>query len=129
MFITVVYIPPSASASNNALTDLYEAISKLQNEHPDALFIVAGDFNHVNLKKVLPKFHQNVDFPTRGKNILDCVYTNIKGAYRAEPLPHLGHSDHSTVMLIPAYQPLVKRIRPSRMETKTWHREAMVAHF
>ncbi|KAI4871789.1 hypothetical protein NFI96_020449, partial [Prochilodus magdalenae] len=61
---------------------------------------------------VLPKFHQHVNFATRGANALDLVYTNIPSAYRAEPRPHLGYSDHIFVMLIPAYRPLVRRSKP-----------------
>ncbi|KAK0145556.1 hypothetical protein N1851_015510 [Merluccius polli] len=102
------------------LSELYRAITELQCAHLDCLFIVAGDFNHANLKKVLPKFKQYVDFPTRGNNVLDCVYCNITGGYRATPLPHLGQSDHSTVMLIPAYQPLVKRTKPIVKVTRSW---------
>ncbi|KAI4876114.1 hypothetical protein NFI96_026138 [Prochilodus magdalenae] len=43
-----VYIPPGANAKD-ALCELYSAISGLQNTNPDGLFVVAGDFNHVNL--------------------------------------------------------------------------------
>lgn len=39
---------------------------------------------------------------------MDLVYTNIKNAYRAAPLPHIGNSDHLTVMT-PAYRPQVKQ--------------------
>lgn len=39
--------------------------------HPDAVFIVAGDFNHCDLRNVLPTYQQHVNFPTREKNILD----------------------------------------------------------
>ncbi|KAK3508999.1 hypothetical protein QTP70_015950 [Hemibagrus guttatus] len=60
IFIVGVYIPPSANAKE-ALCELYGAISELQNAHPDGLFIIARDFNHTNLKSVLPKFHQYVD--------------------------------------------------------------------
>ncbi|KAK3570054.1 hypothetical protein QTP86_009591 [Hemibagrus guttatus] len=84
VFIVGVYIPPSANAKE-ALCELYGAISELQNAHPDILFIIAGDLN---------KFHQHVDFATRGVNALVLVYTNISGAYRAEPRPHLGYTDH-----------------------------------
>ena len=56
---------------------------------------------------MLPKIYQHVNFPTRGKNTLDLVYTNIKGAYKASPLPHIGLSDHLTVLLEPAYRPRV----------------------
>ncbi|KAK2877087.1 hypothetical protein Q8A73_023740 [Channa argus] len=119
VFIVGVYIPPSANAKE-ALCELYGAISDLQNAHPDGLFIIAGDFNHANLRTVLPKLHQHVDFATRGGNTLDLVYTNIPGAYRAEPRPHLGYSDHISVMLIPAYRPLVRRSKPVLKQVKTW---------
>ncbi|KAI4897118.1 hypothetical protein NFI96_004696 [Prochilodus magdalenae] len=48
VLIISVYIPPGATAKA-ALCELYSAISGLQNTHPDGLFIVAGDFNHVTL--------------------------------------------------------------------------------
>ncbi|KAK2882761.1 hypothetical protein Q8A73_021694 [Channa argus] len=118
VFIVGVYIPPSANAKE-ALCELYGAISDLQNAHPDGLFIIAGDFNHANLRTVLPKLHQHVDFATRGGNTLDLVYTNIPGAYRADPRPHLGYSDHISVMLIPAYRPLVRRSKPVLKQVKT----------
>ncbi|KAI5087280.1 gastrula zinc finger protein XlCGF28.1-like [Silurus meridionalis] len=126
VYIVGVYIPLSANAKE-ALSELYGAISDLQNAHPDGLFIIAGDFNHANLKTVLPKLHQHVDFATRGANTLDLVYTNIPGAYRAEPRPHLGYSDHCSVMLIPAYRPLIRRSKPVLKQVKTWPEEATSA--
>lgn len=65
---------------------LHVVISKQQNKHPEGLFIVAGDFNHTNLKTVLSKFHKNVDIKTRNDKTLDQVYTNIPGAYKADSL-------------------------------------------
>ena len=32
----------------------------------------------------------------------DMAYTTMKNAFRAAPHPHLGSSDHLSVMLIPA---------------------------
>ncbi|KAI4877849.1 hypothetical protein NFI96_028554 [Prochilodus magdalenae] len=119
MYIVAVYLAPSANA-NAALNELYSAISDLQNTHPDGLFIVAGDFNQANLKLLLPKFHQYVDFATRGANVLDMVCTNIHGMFRAEPRPHYCFSDHVSVMLIPAYRPLIRRAKPDRKQVKTW---------
>ncbi|KAK3567255.1 hypothetical protein QTP86_015546 [Hemibagrus guttatus] len=40
---------------------------------------------------------EHEDFATRGTNMLDLVYTNIPGAYHAEPCPYLGNSDHCYV--------------------------------
>ncbi|KAK3541394.1 hypothetical protein QTP86_024589, partial [Hemibagrus guttatus] len=127
VFIVRVYIPPSANAKE-ALCELYRAISELQNAHPDGLFIIAGDFNHANLKSVLPKFHPHVDFVTREEvNVLDLVYSNIPSAYRAEPHPHLGYSDHISVMLSPAYRPLVRHSKSVLKLVKTWLEGAISA--
>lgn len=48
-----------------ALKDLYLHISEQPTAHPDAFLILAGDFNHADLKSVFPKIHQHTDFPTR----------------------------------------------------------------
>lgn len=80
----------------------------------DTFFIVLGDFNHVNLKTVLPKFYQHINFAIRENNTLDKAYTNSKGAYKAYPLPHLGTSNHISIMLAPAYRPRVTLVKPVR---------------
>lgn len=58
------------------------------NANPEVAVIVAGDFNHVELKSVLSKLYRFVDFPTRENNTLDQVYCNIPGAYKAYAAPH-----------------------------------------
>lgn len=100
VFISAVYIPPSANV-NTALSLLLKIITKHQQAHPDGVHIIAGDFNRANLKTVLPKFYKHIKCSTRGENTLDHVYTNIKHAYRAIPLPHLGQSDHLSLLLNP----------------------------
>ncbi|KAI4901825.1 hypothetical protein NFI96_033814, partial [Prochilodus magdalenae] len=45
VFVIAVYIAPDANA-NNALKELHDNISSLQNKHPEAFYVVAGDFNH-----------------------------------------------------------------------------------
>ncbi|KAL0159498.1 hypothetical protein M9458_043223, partial [Cirrhinus mrigala] len=107
--IVVVYIPPCTNAKD-ALRELYS----------DSFFIIASDFNHANLKSVLPKFYQHVNFATRGNNTLEFVYTTNKNAYRAEPRPHLGYSDHISVMLIPSYRPLLKLTKPVQKQITVW---------
>ncbi len=84
------------------------------------LFVIAGDFNQTNLKKVLLKFYQHVTVPTRGNPTLDHVYTNVQGAYRAFARPHLVSSDHSSVMLMPSYQSLLKRGKSASKFTRRW---------
>lgn len=117
--VTAAYIPPDANAKL-AMKELQAAISKQQTTHPEAAFIIAGDFNHSNLKTVLPKFHQHVSCPTRGDKTLDHVYTNMAEAYKAIPLPHLGQSDHLSLFLLPKYTPLIKRVKPSVRTVKVW---------
>ena len=102
------------------MKELHIAISKQQTRHPESAFIIAGDFNHSNLKSVLPKFYQHVSCPTRGDKTLDHVYTNIKDAHKAIPLPHLGQSDHISPFLLPRYQPLIRRVKPSVKAVKVW---------
>ncbi len=122
ILLVAVYIPPSSNNNNRseALNDLYQHISEQQTAHPDAFLILAGDFNHADLKSVFPKIHQHIDFPTRGNNTLDIIYTTQRGAYKALPLPHLGASDHITAMLMPAYKPLVKVTKPVHRQIKVW---------
>ncbi len=121
--IVAVYIPPCANAKD-ALRELYSAISEQQTNNPDGFFIIAGDFNHANLKTVLPKFYQHVNFATRGNNTLDFVYTTVKNAYKAVPRPHLRYSDHISVMLIPAYRPLLKLAKPVQKLITIWPENA-----
>ncbi len=87
--IGAVYIPPCANAKD-ALRELYCAISEQQTNNPDSFFIIAVDFNHANLKTVLPKFYQHVNFATRGNNTLDFVYTIKKKLTKLYPAPTSG---------------------------------------
>ncbi|KAK0152182.1 hypothetical protein N1851_006413 [Merluccius polli] len=102
-----------------------DTINKLQQVHPDGVHIIAGEFNQANLKSVQPKFYQHVKCPTRGSNTLDHVYTNIKQAYRAIPLPH-SQSDHLSLLFTPAYIPLRRRSTPLTKTITTWPEDALL---
>lgn len=69
---------------------------------------------------VLPHFHHYVYFATRGINILDLAYTNIKKAFKAVLCPHIGSSNHLSVMLIPAYRPMLIRKKTSVKQVRVW---------
>nr|XP_054592479.1 immunoglobulin lambda-like polypeptide 5 [Nothobranchius furzeri] len=60
---------------------------------------------------------------SQGENILDLVYTQEK----AIPLPHIGTSDHLTVMLMPAYRQRVKVVKPVMKEVRVWPQGATSA--
>ncbi|CAJ1076957.1 uncharacterized protein LOC125983400 [Xyrichtys novacula] len=119
VILTAVYIPPDANAKV-ASNHLHSSIGSQESKYPDAVHIVAGDFNHADLKTVLPKFYQHVKCTTRGDKTLDKVYSNIKLGYRAKPLPHLGQSDHLSLLLIPAYAPLRKSTPTITKTVTTW---------
>ena len=59
---------------------LQRSITQQLSLHQDCVVIVAGDFNHANLKSVLPKFFKNGNNLTRENNIHDQVHTNIPEA-------------------------------------------------
>lgn len=64
VLIGAVYIPPQAN-TKQALEELHTAMSSQLNAYPEGIVIMAGDFNHVDLNVVLPKFSKNISFPTR----------------------------------------------------------------
>ncbi len=71
-----------------------------------------------------------MSFATRGNNTLDFVYTTVKHAFKAEPPPHLGFSDHISVMLIPlipAYRPLLKLAKLVQKQIMVWPENATSA--
>lgn len=123
IIITAVYIPPSAN-NKEAMNVLYRSISDLQDSHLEGVFIVAGYFNQANMGTVLPHFHKYVDF-ARGLNRLDLGYTNIQKASKAVPRPHIGYSDHLSVMLIPAYRPMLIRKKKTFQQVRIWPEGAM----
>ncbi|XP_036413617.1 uncharacterized protein LOC118798303 [Colossoma macropomum] len=56
-------------------------------------------------------------------NILDQVYSNVRGAYKAVPWPHFGLSDYISVFLYPAYRQLLKQALPVSKTIKVWNEE------
>ncbi|KAK3507917.1 hypothetical protein QTP70_002915, partial [Hemibagrus guttatus] len=122
-FILVsVYIPPQAHVSS-ALQHLADQITHTEQQHPDSVIIILGDFNKANLSHELPKFKQHISCPTRDKNILDHCYTTIKDAYRSVPRAALGLSDHCLVHLLPTYRPKLKSAKPVVRTVKRWTSE------
>jgi hypothetical protein len=68
VLLVAVYLPPQSEAGTmTALNQLYKAISKEENAHPEAALLVAEDFNAGILKSVLPHFYQHVIYATREK--------------------------------------------------------------
>jgi hypothetical protein len=67
LFFVAVYIPPRSEAgTKTSPNELYSAISKQKNAHPEAALLVASDFNAGKPKSVLPNNYQHVKCATRG---------------------------------------------------------------
>ena len=113
IFITLVYIPPSAN-KNNAAEYIINAINDLATEKPDSLQIVLGDVNRCVLK--LYNFVQYVNCPTRDDQILDHFYCNEKNSYRSIQGAPLKNSDHNMIYMEPTYVRKLKRAKPKEIE-------------
>ena len=72
-----------AGFTKTSLNQLFKAISKQENAHPEAALQVVGDFNVGKLKSVLPNFYQHVTCNQRGKKTLDHLYSTHRDAYKA----------------------------------------------
>ncbi len=103
IIVTAVYIPPQADTCLT-LSKLHDVLSGYINKHPDAAFIIAGDFNKASLRQVMPNIYQHVSCPTRGPNTLDHCYSQLKNAYNARSLLAFGKSDYAAIFLTPEYK-------------------------
>ncbi len=65
IIITAVYIPPQAN-TDQALRELYRNISEQETAHPDAAFVVTGDFNKANFRTIAPIVHSTIVTPPSG---------------------------------------------------------------
>ncbi len=95
IIITAVYIPLQAN-TDQALRELYRNISEEETTHPDAAFIITGDFNKANFRTIAPKYFQHITINTRGDRILDHCYSPFRDAYKSLPRPPFCKSDHSS---------------------------------
>jgi hypothetical protein len=104
---------------------LADKINTIETANPDSTVLVLGDFNHANLRTVLPKYTQHVTCPTRGDKVLDHCYSTIPGAYRSVRRAPLGRSDHAMIYLVPVYRQRLKTVKPITRTVKLWTNEAV----
>jgi len=117
--ITAVYIPPQAN-TDQALKELYGNISEQGTTHPDAAFVVTGDFNKANFRTIAPKYFQHITINTRGDSVLDHYYSAFRDTYKSLHRPPFGKSDHSSVLLLPAYRKKLKLMAPTLRTIQCW---------
>ena len=71
IFFVAVYLPPQSDVgTKTTLDELYNAISKQENAHPEASLLGAGDFNAGKLNSVLTRFYQHFTIVTRAVKTL-----------------------------------------------------------
>ncbi len=84
------------------------------------LFINAPKYlEHLDVLKA-PKYFQHITINTCGDRILDHSYTSFRDAYKSLPSPPFGKSDHSSVLLLPAYRQKLKREAPALRTIQCW---------
>ena len=99
IFITIVYIPPSAD--KDAAADLIkDTINNLADEKPESLQIILGDMNRCEIS--LPGFKQHVTCATRKDQTLDLFLSNIP-SYKSVKGAPLSKSDHNMIYMRPNY--------------------------
>ena len=107
ILVVGVYYPPGqpAEAEKDMLFCLTNAIDSVLRDRPSIGLIVTGDFNHMNLNPLCSHFNMPkvVKAPTRGRNTLDQVLTNMSDLYKdVKHLPPLRRSDHQCLLWQPA---------------------------
>ncbi|XP_028416439.1 uncharacterized protein LOC114540505 [Dendronephthya gigantea] len=115
LVVGTLYHPPSADDS--AMLDyLSNCLSTLESCYPNCGFIILGDFNQLNINRLKLSYNlrQLVNFPTRGRNTLDLVLTNLY-EYYDQPVKYapFGLSDHMSVEFKPK-----ERCQPQRAQKR-----------
>ncbi len=117
IIITAVYIPPQANI-DQALKELYGKISDQETVHPYATFVVMGD--KANFRTIAPKYFQHITINTRGDRVLEHCHSPFRDAYKSLSRSSFGKSDHSSVLLLPAYRQKLKREAPAPRTIQCW---------
>ncbi len=120
IIITAVYIPPQAN-TDQALKELYGNISEQETAHPDAAFVVTGDLNKANFRTIAPKYFQHITINTRGDRVLTTATLLPRTPTNPSPPTFkISKSDHSAVLLLPAYRQKLKREAPALRTIQCW---------
>lgn len=88
IILTVIYMQSQVDKTKT-LDCLYFTVNGLEKKHP---FIVVGDFNRDNMRKVLLKY----------------VNMKLKDSFKSLPWPAFGEGDHISILLLPAYRQCLK---------------------
>ena len=108
--IGAIYHPPGAK-DWNMIQHIQFSLESILQKHPHAGIFITGDFNQLKVAAITSGFHlcQIVKTPTRGKNVLDKILTNMQHFYSNPSLVgQLRKSDHLSVIAVPKIDPKTK---------------------
>ncbi len=85
ILVVGVYYPPgqTAEAEKEMIRYLSDGLDSFLRDHPSAGLIITGDFNKMKLRTPCNRFNLGkvVNAPTRGRNVLDQILTNMYDLY------------------------------------------------
>ena len=86
IILAVIYHPPDVNCET-VREYIQSSLEHIESSFPRSAIIIAGDFNKLDLRSIVKVFQLKpvIDFPTRGANILDQIYTNLS-QYYSSPL-------------------------------------------
>ena len=111
LFIILMYIHPRANAAAAATEHITSSLNRLELISPDSPKFLLGDFNRCSPDKALKGFQQYVTCTTRQGRTLDKCYGSVPDAFRSIALPPIGNADHDTILLAPAYTPVIRKAK------------------
>ena len=100
LIIACLYHPPAADQSTTS--DYIEStIAKLTPKHPNANFVLTGDFNRLPVDNLCAQFglRDLVNFPTRDQAKLDLMLTDVDEYDHPIKLAPISHNDHCCILL------------------------------
>ena len=93
----------------------------VESKYPNSATILASDFKKLDLTSAAKSFHLKpiIDFPIRGANTLDHIFTNI-AEYYSPPVsaPPFGLSDHLTVTVSPGIREKLSKPKLKVIKTR-----------
>ena len=106
LIVAVVYHPDQHPNTSDAALNEYltPTLNKIEAQFPNSGILIAGDFNKFDFKASAKCYQLEpiIKIPTRGRNTLDQIYTNLKEYYKP-PIsgPAFGLSDHLSITVLP----------------------------
>ena len=133
IIVAVVYHPHWSQSENSSMCDhLFRSISLAESRYPNCAFIIAGDFNRLDVNSLKKHFRlkQIVKKPTRKDAILDLILTNLYEVYdNPKTFPAFGLSDHNTITAQPKNRQNERTIKFVFKRDKRESRKAVLGRY